>query len=293
MHGLRPNSNDYVFYVIYVRVQYVAIYMLKHYLYLEGINLFMSKKKSAELVESSDVVETDVEVATDVKKKTKKKEEDPRRYTYEIDIYEDDPLFKEQYEALSHIQDAIWIRHDKDIHNEDVKGENGEIKYHAGDFKKPHYHFLIKVKNAIKLSALIKKVNCQKYQVQFIKNFNSALKYLIHYGYDDKYQYSIDEVKSNSNTLKTRMEQLIIDDTPEVMRVQQIQAMIEDFNGYIELGILGKSVQKANIWDAFRRNLTYFIKLVDLHNARYFGLKRGQKDLEYCVYSNCKGDFDD
>lgn len=29
--GLRPNSNDYVFYVIYVRVQNVAIYMLKHY----------------------------------------------------------------------------------------------------------------------------------------------------------------------------------------------------------------------------------------------------------------------
>lgn len=248
----------------------------------------MSKLKKQNTAECADVEDTSGKAVIEVEKDT------TRRYNYEVVIYEDDPLFQEQYDVLTSINEAIWIKHDKDVWNEDVLNDDGSIKYNAGDLKKAHYHFILKFKNGIMITALAKKVNVKLNQIEIIKRgLNPALKYLIHYGQDEKYQYSVDEVKSNSNSLKMRFEQLIIDDTPEVQRVQQIQAMIEEFNGYIELGILGKSVQKANIWDAFRRNLTYFIKLVDLHNAKFMGLKRGQKDLEYSAYSSCKGDYDE
>lgn len=248
----------------------------------------MSKKKSAELIESSNDLNTSVEA---VEKEEKDK---TRRFCYEVVIYEDDPLFKEQYEALTVVNDAIWIKHDKDVFNEDVLNDDGTIKYNAGDLKKAHYHFILKFKNGCTISALAKRVKVSTSQIQIIRRgLNSALRYLIHYAQDEKYQYSIEEVHSNSNNLMARFEQQIIDDTPEVQRVQQIQEMIEKFDGYIYLGILGKSVQKANIWDAFRRNLTYFLRLVDLHNAKFMGAKKGQKDLEYSVYSSCKGDYDE
>lgn len=255
----------------------------------------MSNKKSSELLESSDVMETVAKAVIEKQQKENPndKEDKSRRYKYEVVIYEDDPLFKEQYEALTVVNSAIWVKHDKDIFTDDVLNDDGSIKYNAGDLKKAHYHFLLKFKNGTAISAVAKKVKVNKNQVQIIKNFNSALKYLIHFGQDEKYQYSMDDVSSNSDNLMTMFKELIISDIPEVKKVQQIQEMIETFEGYIELGILGKSVQKANIWDAFRRNMTYFLRLVDLQNAKFMGAKKGQKDLEYASHCSVKGDFDD
>lgn len=242
----------------------------------------MSKKKEKN-------VETDSSVS-DIKAKSK---DDKRKYSYGLVIYEDDPLFNTQYEALTSIGNAIWIRHDKDMWLETEYNEDGTVKHEAGSYKKAHYHFLVKFKNGVALSALAKRVSCAENQIEYVKNFNGALKYLIHYGYDEKYQYSVEEVQSNSENLKLRFETLILDDTPEVRKVQQIQDMIETYDGYIDLGVLGKSVQKANIWDAFRRNLTYFIRLVDNHNAKHFGAMRGQEDLEYGTYCSDRSKFDD
>ena len=242
----------------------------------------MTKKKEEKLGSCANVSETSAN-----------SKDDKRKYSYDLVIYEDDPLFETQYKSLTSMDNAIWIRHDKDMWLETVYDEDGNVKYEAGSYKKPHYHFLVKFKNGVALSALAKRVSCAENQISYVKNFNGALKYLIHYGYDEKYQYSVEEVQSNSENLKLRFETLILDDTPEVRKVQKIQEMIETYDGYVDLGILGKSVQKANIWDAFRRNLTYFIRLVDNHNAKHFGAMKGQSDLEYGVYSSDRSKFYD
>lgn len=256
----------------------------------------MSNKKSVELLESSNVMDT---VAKDViekhqKVKIKEKDEDKtRRYKYEVVIYEDDPLFEEQYEALIAVNSAIWVKHDKDVFKEDIFNEDGSIKYNAGDLKKPHYHFILRFKNATTISAVANKVKVNKNQVEIIKNLNSALKYLIHYGQDEKYQYSIEEVHSNSDNLKTMFEELIVNDTPESQRVLTIQDIIESFEGYIDLGILGKTILKMNYWGTFKSNFSYFFKLVCNHNAKHFGAMKGQSDLEYGTYSSDRSKFDD
>lgn len=247
------------------------------------------RKKKKTITNTDEVVSTsNVESAEPVKTPSK------RAYSFALVIYEDDINFSKQYEALTNLKRAIWIKHDKDVYEDDVLDDDGKIVSHAGDLKKPHYHFVLHLKYACTITALANKVCCETRQIEFVKkSLNGYLRYLIHFNNDNKYQYGQDEVKSNDEDLKRKFENLISEDIPEVKRVEQIQDIIEGYSGYLELGILGKTVQKMNIWDAFRRNLTYFIKLVDLHNAKLMGLNKGQKDLEYSVYSSCKGDYDE
>ena len=107
------------------------------------------------------------------------------------------------------------------------------------------------------------------------RNFNGCLRYLIHYGCDDKYQYDINDVKSNSDKLLKKFKDSISDDTSEVEKVISIQEYIESYPDNIKWSILARYVQKINMWDAFRRNMTFFTKLVDEHNADIFCKKYG------------------
>ena len=193
-----------------------------------------------------------------------------RFYNFIVIIYEDDENFDKQYFNLLLEKDEIHIRHDKDIFDKDVFEEDNEtIKYHAGDDKKPHFHFILKLKNACTISALAKRIEVKENMIEPIKkSLNGALKYLVHYGYDDKYQYDSSLVKSNSDKLLAKFLDLVTKDVPEVDKVVDIQNYIESFPDIIEFGILGRYVQKMNLWDAFRRNITYFSKLVDSHNSR-------------------------
>lgn len=178
-----------------------------------------------------------------------------RFYSFNLVIYEDDEKFSEQMFSLLQEQDCIYIRHDKDVTDD-------------GDLKKAHYHFVLRLGNACTISALSKRVGVAENMIEPIKkSFNGALKYLIHYGYDNKFQYEQSEVKSNSDKLKQRFEDLVSKEIPEVDKVISIQDYIDSFNGPLTLSILGRYVQKINKWDAFRRNMSFFIRLVDEHNA--------------------------
>lgn len=200
---------------------------------------------------------------------------DKRFYNFILVIYEDDENFDKQYFNLTQEGETIWIRHDKDVNE-----ENGELK-------KPHYHFVIKLKNACTISALAKRIEVKENMIEPVKkSMNGSLKYLIHYGCDNKYQYEASQVESNSTKLKRKFEDLVTKDVPEVEKVISIQEYIESCNDYIDLGILGKYVQKINMWDAFRRNMMYFTKLVDQHNGR-IAAKRYHTNEDF--YNNLSG----
>lgn len=185
-----------------------------------------------------------------------------RYYNFILVIYEDDERFKEQYDNLTQENEVIWIRHDQDIDDE-------------GEVKKAHYHFILKLKNACTISALGKKMNIDAHMIEPVKkSFNGSLRYLIHYGNDNKYQYSADLVQSNSDKLKRKFLDLVTDDIPEVEKVISIQDYIESYNGWIDLSVLGRYVQKINKWDAFRRNMMYFIRLIDEHNSKVCAVRR-------------------
>ena len=127
---------------------------------------------------------------------------DKRNYNYLCVIYEDDKDFDTQMFNLLQENEVIYIRHDKDVTEE-------------GEEKKPHYHFVIKLKTACTLSALSKRLGIAENMIEPIKkSFNGSLKYLIHFKDDNKYNYDMDDVKSNSEKLLKRFKELVSDEIP-------------------------------------------------------------------------------
>lgn len=203
-----------------------------------------------------------------------------RFYNFCVVIYKDDENFDFQ---LSNLLDypCIYAIHDNDVFEEDVLNEDGSIKYHAGDFKKPHYHFVVKLKNASTISAFAKKIGVAENMVEPVKkSLNGALKYLIHYGSENKYLYDVSSVNSTDDKLMRKFLDLVTEDISESEKVMSIQDFIDSAPDYVDIGILGKYVLKINMWDAFRRNITYFMRLVDNHNAR-ISAKRSVNPPEY------------
>ena len=170
-------------------------------------------------------------------------------------IYEDDERFDNQLFNLSQEKDAIWIKHDKDLDDE-------------GNVKKPHYHFVIQLKNACTLSSMAKRLEVNENMLEYVKNVNSSLKYLIHYNDDNKYNYDAKDIQSNSEKLKRRFLDLVSKDTPETDKMIGIYEFIQKQKDYIDPNILFKYAVKNNIWDAYRRNYAIIKDLVNNHNSK-------------------------
>ena len=180
-----------------------------------------------------------------------------RFYSFICVIYDDDENFENQMFNLLQEKDVIYIKHDRDVNEE------------TGELKKPHYHFVIKLKNACTISALANRVGVGENMVEPIKkNVNAAMRYLIHDKCENKFQYDVKDVKSNSDKLLRKFQDLILDETPETDKIITIQDYIDSFDGqYVKLSLLAKHVQKINMWDAYRRNYSIIKDLVSEHNA--------------------------
>lgn len=185
-------------------------------------------------------------------------------------IYEDDENFDNQMFNLMLENEVLYARHDKDIWLEDVYEDDGTtIKYHSGDLKKPHVHYVVKFKNPCTLTAFAKRIQVQPNSVEYVdKSLNSCITYLIHFRLDDKYQYDASIVESNSNAFLNRFLKLVNEEVSEVDKVESIESFLDGINDYIDMKILGKHVRKINSWDAFRRNYSYFRDIVNSHNAK-------------------------
>lgn len=180
-----------------------------------------------------------------------------RFYNFLLVIYEDDVNFKQQYSNLVVNYSSIYICHDKDVDEE-------------GELKKKHYHFIVKLKNAKTISALSKETLVGENMIEPIKkSFDGSLRYLIHYGRDDKYQYSADDVKSMDDELYRRFLKAVNNDMSEEEKVESIEEYIDKSGCYLTLKQLGSYVRKINKWDAFRRNMTYFRAILEEHNRKF------------------------
>ncbi len=198
-----------------------------------------------------------------------------RYYNFNLVIYEDDKNFKDQMKAIQEEKDAIWIRHGQDV-NEDT-----------GELKKPHYHIVLKLKNACTISALAKRIFVEENMIEMVKkSLNGCLKYLIHYGNDNKYQYNKELVLSNNDKLLRRFLELVTKDVLEVEKVITIQEFIENFPDFIKISVLSKYAQKHNMWDAFRRNYSIIKDLANEHNGKMSGELYGWKHSNPDYYTS-------
>lgn len=193
-----------------------------------------------------------------------------RFYNFTCVIYEDDERFQEQFVNLKMNYNCIYIRHDKDLFDEDIYDEEKKLIHSSGETKKPHYHFVIKCKSAKTISSISKKCNIDDHMIEPIKrSFNGALKYLIHYGLDNKYQYSVDDVESLDINLLKRFRKLIYDDVSEEEQTERIEDYLKSATQRVKLSQLGAFARNIGMWSVFRRNLGYFKAVLDEYNSRY------------------------
>lgn len=180
-----------------------------------------------------------------------------RFYNFMIVIYPDDPNFLEQSMVLTMDYDSIWIEHTHDLDDD-------------GYLKKRHYHYVVKLKTAKTISAFAKSLNLAENLVEPIKkSFDGALRYLIHFGRDDKYQYDINDVESNNTKLMTRFKKCVVKDITEEEKVEALENAIDSYHSYMKMSILGFNARELGYWDCFRRNMTYFRLILDEHNRKY------------------------
>lgn len=164
-------------------------------------------------------------------------------------------LYEEQFDEqlIRTFKKAIWIKHDKDFL------ENGEPD-------KPHYHVILVVKDACTLTSLAKKFNIRDELVEPIDNMNKSLTYLVHKGYDDKYQYEVGDVVSTDEKLYNKLLSLTEEAIPEAKKAMELFDYIKEYDGYLEDYCFWSYACARNYYDAARRNSYVFMRAIDNHN---------------------------
>lgn len=146
------------------------------------------------------------------------------------------------------------LLHDKDVY------EDGENK---GELKKPHWHIVLKFKNAMWNTSIAKELGIEPNYLEQCKSLEAALLYLVHEGYDDKYQYDYNEA---FGPLKARLAALLADND-EGTRALQINEIIEKSPGLVGYSELLKKAVAAGLYSDLRRMGQFAVYLVREHNS--------------------------
>lgn len=170
-------------------------------------------------------------------------------------LYPDDETHMRAFDYIKQNFEHLYILHDKDV---DLK---------TGELKKAHYHVVIEFKSAKWRSALSKEIGITENYIEQVKNYENVLEYLIHYNDDDKYQYSLDEVKG---TFKGKLEKFLSNDgKDENEKSLELIDYIVEYPSELTLSSFSYWVAGVGKWDIFRRSSAIFIRIIDEHNSKF------------------------
>ena len=169
-------------------------------------------------------------------------------------LYPDDDSHREAIEKLkSGGYNFAAILHDKDVY------EDGE---HAGELKKPHWHIVLRFKNAVWNTAIAKELGIAPNYLEACKDVDASLLYLVHFGNENKAQYNFEEV---FGPLKLKLATLLAD-TDEGTRALNLVEIVENSPGPIGFSELIKKAVAAGLYADLRRMGTFAVGLVREHN---------------------------
>lgn len=169
-------------------------------------------------------------------------------------LYPEDPTHAECIERLkTGGYNFAAILHDKDVY------EDGENK---GELKKPHWHLVLRFKNAVWNTAVAKELGITPNYLEACKDFDNSLVYLVHYHNPEKAQYDFESV---FGPLKNKLATLLAD-TDEGTRALQICEIIENSPGPIGYSELLKKAVSAGLYADLRRMGGFAVGLMREHN---------------------------
>ena len=176
-------------------------------------------------------------------------------------LYPDDPdHFAAVDQLITQGYNFAAILHDKDVFTEADEKENPEHK--AGTIKKPHWHIVMKFKNAVWNTALADQLGIKPNYIKACQNLNGALLYLVHYGFDEKEQYDLEEV---FGSLSTKVASLLADDD-ESTRALNIYDLIRNSPGIVTYTEIFEKACKNGLYSDVRRMGTQLGWLINEHN---------------------------
>lgn len=158
-------------------------------------------------------------------------------------------------------EDTAFILHDKDTN------ENG-------DLKKPHYHVVVKFKEAKTCSSVAKIFHLYNSEGKLAENrvdictkgkkdFKGALRYLTHANTPDKFQYPISDVQGS---LKDTVKALVSSGSTTESNLSVIFNFILNSDAYLDSMIISKFCLENNCLSTFSSKWYYFKDIVALHN---------------------------
>lgn len=164
---------------------------------------------------------------------------------------------------------AIWILHDKDEkEKDDIEENENEI-----DFKKAHWHVLFCFDNARMWHQLASDLNIEPHLLRFRKDFarvgksnDSYMRYMVHRGEFDKYQYPEGKVKGDEK-LKQRLhiacENYNVD---EKDRVDLLLDFIEETTEHISIRSFMRYANSKGFYGTVRQASSLWGRAIDERN---------------------------
>lgn len=151
------------------------------------------------------------------------------------------------------------------LHDRDTWAEGENENHVAGEVKKPHWHIVLYVKNPRYRNALAEELGIAPNYLEVCRSRDSALLYLVHDGYPDKYQYDIDDV---FGSLVSNLQKLLLNED-EGSRVMAIVDMIDKTPNRLTYRELLKKVCENGLYGDFRRMGVGVRSLLDEHNSQF------------------------
>lgn len=176
------------------------------------------------------------------------------------------------------------ILHDQDVY------EDGDQK---GELKKPHWHIVLRFKNAVWNTALAKELGIEPNYLKACQDFDASLLYLVHFNNPEKFQYEHENV---FGPLRLKLASLL-SDTDEGTRVLNILDIIENSPGPIGYSELLKKAVVAGIYSDLRRMGHFATALIREHNYECYAQSQSnsgvRQDFErYADFLAFTGDKD-
>ena len=145
------------------------------------------------------------------------------------------------------------ILHDKDVY------EDGENK---GELKKPHWHIVLRFKNAVWSTAVAKELGIAPNYLEACKDQDAALLYLVHYSKEEKYQYEYEAV---FGPMKPKLGTLLAD-TDEGTRALNVLDIITNSPGPIGYTELIRKAVSAGVYGDLIRMGSFAVGALREHN---------------------------
>ena len=175
--------------------------------------------------------------------------------TFDIVLWNEDTSQDFARNALANTPFTIaYCEHNKDT-NED------------GTPKKPHIHYVYKIPTKRSIGAIAKELQINPCYINTVGKEQEALLYLIHRGWNEKYQYDPNEVKGKGYLFERF--HILVNDESEDDRVLKILNLIENYKGYLTMADLLHLCCERGIYTELRRGSSLFVTVLKEHNKYY------------------------